>query len=218
MPFSPRLTPACRSRRQGGASMPSTQRKAGEEDSLHGDGRDAGEEPAGSEQPEAGDHEKDEECLDPQRHGRAPATEGGFGAAEAGAAKIRHQRQRRAASADMASAATRSWGTRTSRSRAMMTPRRRWRPRRRRCRPGPTAASRYHAPVRGTSEGDDEAAEDPQLQRRTVLDVGEVDAAVIEHHHLVDHRELQVRVRIVHGDPRILREVHDEQRARSPGR
>ena len=73
------------------------------------------------------------------------------------------------------------------------------------------AASRYHSPGARQEEGNDEAAEHPELQRSAVLDVGEVDAAVVQHHDLVDHRQLQVRVRIVDGDARVLREEHDEQ-------
>ena len=36
-------------------------------------------------------------------------------------------------------------------------------------------------------------------------------APVVEHHHLVDHRQLQMRVGIVHGDAAILRQKQHEQ-------
>ena len=54
------------------------------------------------------------------------------------------------------------------------------------------------------------APKSKQFQRRTVEDHAEGRAAVIEHHHLVDHRQFQVRVRIVERDPAVLRQQDDE--------
>ena len=53
-----------------------------------------------------------------------------------------------------------------------------------------------------------------QLDRRAVQDQREGRPAVVEHHDLVDHRQLEMRVRIVEGDAAVLGEQHDEERDR----
>ena len=60
---------------------------------------------------------------------------------------------------------------------------------------------------------DEQRADHEQLDGAAVEDEREVRAAVVEHHDLVDHRQLEVRVRIVDGDARVLREQHDEERS-----
>ena len=49
------------------------------------------------------------------------------------------------------------------------------------------------------------------LERRRPLDQGEVRPGVLEHHRLVDHRQLEVRRRIVHGNATGLGDQHDEE-------
>ena len=60
-------------------------------------------------------------------------------------------------------------------------------------------------------EADEECAEEPQLQGSRVEDAGEVRAAVIEHHDLVDHRELEMGCRVVNRDAAVLGEEHDQE-------
>ena len=61
-------------------------------------------------------------------------------------------------------------------------------------RPGP---ARLVPRATGAASGTTSGAEHEQLERRAVEDQRRTPAAVIEHHDLVDHRELEVRVRIV---------------------
>ena len=164
-----------------------------EEHSLDGYRGDAGEKTAGAEQPQVGEHENDEKAL-PPRWSSSRLARRHFTTASANA------------TAAIARAATRSCGTRASRSRAIADS----------TMPGCHAGARdpsqadgkVHGPRAGAREhdGHGEASEDPQLESGAVLDVGEVDSAMVQHHHLVDHRELQVRGGIVHGDARVLRQ------------
>ena len=55
--------------------------------------------------------------------------------------------------------------------------------------------------------------EDEQLDRGRPLDEGQVAAGVLEDHRLVDHRELEVRGRVVDGQAPGLGQGHDEERA-----
>ena len=52
------------------------------------------------------------------------------------------------------------------------------------------------------------------LDRGAPLDQRQVAARVFEHHRLVNHRQLQVRGRVVHGDAARLGQQHDEQRGK----
>ncbi len=63
----------------------------------------------------------------------------------------------------------------------------------------------------GQDQVQEQGRQQEQLHRRAVQHETEERPAVIEDHHLVDHRELEVRVGIVDGNPRILGEQHDEQ-------
>jgi hypothetical protein len=55
-----------------------------------------------------------------------------------------------------------------------------------------------------------ERREQEQLDRSAVDDHAERGSAVVEHHDLVDHRELEVRVRVVERDAAVLGQQHDE--------
>ena len=52
----------------------------------------------------------------------------------------------------------------------------------------------------GQEEVDQQRHEQQLLERGGPLDEGEVGARVLEHHRLVDHRQLEVRRRIVDGN------------------
>ena len=60
-------------------------------------------------------------------------------------------------------------------------------------------------------EPDQQRAEQEQLQRRAVEDEAESRPAVVEHHDLVDHRELEVRGRVVDRDAAVL-DQHEDSR------
>ena len=60
---------------------------------------------------------------------------------------------------------------------------------------------------------DEQRRGDEQLHGAAVLDERQVRTGVIEHHHLVQHRQLEMRGRVVDGDARVLGEQH---RSRAP--
>ena len=74
----------------------------------------------------------------------------------------------------------------------------------------PVVAAVRDAPRQEQREADARVVE--QLERRRPLDQREVPRRVLEHHRLVDHRELEVRRRIVDRDARVLREQHHRER------
>ena len=76
--------------------------------------------------------------------------------------------------------------------------------RRRAIEPQAAAVQRHH-------EADEQRAEDPQLQRRGVLDQREIGAAMVEHHHLVDHRQLEMRGRVVDRDAAVFDQFEHQQ-------
>ena len=59
--------------------------------------------------------------------------------------------------------------------------------------PAATGVDRKH-------DADEQCAHEPELERRAAQDQREVGAAVVEHHDLVDHRQLEMRGRIVDRD------------------
>ncbi len=63
----------------------------------------------------------------------------------------------------------------------------------------------------GTTRPDDQRAEHPDLQGRAVQDEREVRPAVVEHHHLVDHRQFEVGIGVVDGNARVLGQEDDQQ-------
>ena len=62
----------------------------------------------------------------------------------------------------------------------------------------------------GTASRTTRAPKSEQLQRRAVEDHAERRAAVVEHHDLVDHGQLEVGVRVVERDAAVLGEQDDE--------
>ena len=83
-----------------------------------------------------------------------------------------------------------------------------------------TIAATKHAPVQQqrperdrNDELDQDGADDEELERRAVEHCRQGRPAVVEHHDLVDHGQLQVRVRVVERDARVLRQ-HDHEQAR----
>ena len=82
----------------------------------------------------------------------------------------------------------------------------------------PIIAGEEDAPVQqhgpegdGHDELDEDGAHGEELDRRPVEHGGEGGAAVVEDHDLVDHRQLEVRARVVDGDARVLGERDHEQ-------
>ena len=63
----------------------------------------------------------------------------------------------------------------------------------------------------GDEEVGEQGHEEEELHRARPLDEREVAARVLEHHRLVDHRQLEVRGRVVDGQASGLREHHDEE-------
>ena len=59
----------------------------------------------------------------------------------------------------------------------------------------------------------EQRAEHQELHRRGPLDQREVAPGVLEHHRLVDHRQLEMRGRVVHGKTACLCQRHHEERA-----
>gem|GEM_PF-3759026 len=86
----------------------------------------------------------------------------------------------------------------------------------------PEQAGNARRPVEGEGSspyGDhqpaDERAKQPELERDAELDQGEVGARVIEDHHLVHHRELEMGGGIIEGNPGILGKKDYEERSRN---
>ncbi len=67
-------------------------------------------------------------------------------------------------------------------------------------------------PEIGKRDAYHQRGEDEEFQRRSVENGTEGGAAVIEHHHLVDHGQLEVGIRIVERDAAVLGEQDDEER------
>src|SRR5262245_6637277 len=63
----------------------------------------------------------------------------------------------------------------------------------------------------GHDQAHEQAPEEEQLEAGSVEDRRQGRTAVVEHHHLVDHGQLEVRVRIVERDPAVLHQRHDEE-------
>ena len=117
------------------------------------------------------------------------------------------------ASTDSTEAATSSCGTRTSRSRAIDrlddADRRGDGQDQRDRRPRSRAATTPCAPAAGRRPA---ARRDTQSFRPAPYWMkAEVGPAVVQHHHLVDHGQLQVGVRVVHRDARVLRQQDDRE-------
>ena len=80
--------------------------------------------------------------------------------------------------------------------------------------PMAAAASTSGRPERtGTRTPAKQRAHYPELQRRPIEDHGEIRAAVVEHHHFMDHRQLQVRVGIIDGNPAAFGQKDDQEGA-----
>ena len=80
--------------------------------------------------------------------------------------------------------------------------------------PGERRRPAQPRPERGPRQQhlDDSAPNSEELERAAVEDQPEGGPAVVEDHDLVDHGELEVRVRVVERDAGVLRQQHHEQR------
>ena len=81
----------------------------------------------------------------------------------------------------------------------------------------PAAASGGSSPM-GNTASHQQHCEDQKLQRRAVQNRRQRRPAVIQHHDFVNHRQFEVRVRIVERHAAILREQHREQSRRQQRR